>query len=50
MSSMRELADVPLRETPPAAPARLPTGAAFAAGGASMLGLVALVRRRKPRE
>ena len=44
---MRELAEVPLRETPARHRPRVPPVAAFAAGGASMLGLVALARRRK---
>jgi len=44
---MRELAEVPLRETPARQHPRVPPLAAFAAGGASMLGLVALARRRK---
>ena len=44
---MRELAEVPLREAPAGGRSRLSPKAAFAAGGASMLGLVALARRRK---
>jgi membrane protein len=44
---MRELAEVPLRETPADDGPMLSPTTAFAAGGASMLGLVALVRRRK---
>lgn len=43
---MRELATVELRETASPGRFRLGPGKAFAAGGASMLGLVALVRRR----
>jgi len=47
---MMELAQVQLRETPPAPEGRLRRqGAAFAAGSASMLGLLALARRRKDR-
>ena len=47
---MKEIAEVPLRETPAGSgDTRVPSGAAFAAGGASMLGLVALARRRKHR-
>lgn len=45
--SMRELAEVQLRETPAADPAPRRTRAAFAAGGASVLGLMTMVRRRK---
>ena len=45
---MRELAEVPLRESA-ARGSRLSPRAAFAAGGASMLGLVAVARRRKER-
>ncbi|WP_432476869.1 YihY/virulence factor BrkB family protein [Nocardioides sp. GXQ0305] len=44
---MRELAEVPLRETPAPKRSRVSPGAAFAAGSASTLGLVALARRRK---
>lgn len=44
---MKELTRVELRETAPTASSRFGPKAAFAAGGASMLGLVALVRRRK---
>ncbi len=44
---MRELAEVPLRETPARKRPRVSPGAAFAAGGASMLGLVAIARKRK---
>ncbi len=44
---MRELADVPLRETPAGGGSRLSPKAAFAAGGATVLGLVALARRRR---
>jgi len=44
---MAELAQVSLRETPARKRSRVSSGTAFAAGGASMLGLVALVRRRK---
>jgi len=44
---MRELAEVPLREAPAGERSRVSPGAAFAAGGVSMLGLVAVVRRRK---
>ncbi len=44
---MKELAHVQLRETPPSASRRVGPRSAFAAGGASMLGLVALLRRRK---
>ena len=44
---MRELAEVPLRETPARQRSRVSPKAAFAAGGASMLGLVALARKRK---
>jgi membrane protein len=43
---MKELAEVPLRETPARKRPRVSPGAAFAAGGASMLGLVALARKR----
>jgi membrane protein len=43
---MEELAEVTLRETPRRR-SRVSPGAAFAAGGASMLGLVAIARRRK---
>lgn len=43
---MQEIAEVPLRETPAGSGSRMSPRAAFAAGGASMLGLVALVRRR----
>lgn len=43
---MRELAEVPLRETP-ARRRSLSPRTSFAAGGASMLGLVALLRKRK---
>ena len=45
---MKELVEVPLRETA-ARRSRLSPTAAFAAGGASMLGLVAVARRRKDR-
>ena len=45
---MKELAEVPLRETA-GRRSRLSPRAAFAAGGASMLGLVAVARRRKDR-
>ena len=45
---MKELAEVPLRETA-GRRSRLSPSAAFAAGGASMLGLVAVARRRKDR-
>ncbi|HEX6148159.1 YihY/virulence factor BrkB family protein [Nocardioides sp.] len=44
--AMKELTHVELRETP-ARSSRVSPQAAFAAGGAAMLGLVALVRRRK---
>ena len=44
---MKELAEVPLRETPARSTSRVSPKAAFAAGGASMLGLVALARKRK---
>lgn len=44
---MRELAEVPLREAPASGRSGVSPGAAFAAGGASVLGLVALVRRRR---
>ena len=44
---MQELAEVPLRETPARGGPKVSPKAAFAAGGASMLGLVALVRRRR---
>lgn len=44
---MKELAHVQLRETPPSESRRVGPRGAFAAGGASMLGLVALLRRRK---
>ena len=43
--AMKELTTVELRETPPSS-SRLSPKAAFAAGGATMLGLVALLRRR----
>ncbi len=42
---MKELTHVELHETPPTS-SRLSPKAAFAAGGATMLGLVALLRRR----
>ena len=45
--AMKELTTVELRETPTATSSRLSPKSAFAAGGASMLGLVALLRRRK---
>ncbi|QBR94371.1 YihY/virulence factor BrkB family protein [Nocardioides euryhalodurans] len=46
--AMKELAHVQLRETPEGGHgSRVDPKVAFAAGGASMLGLVALVRRRK---
>lgn len=46
--AMKELTHVELRETPHGtSSSRVDPKAAFAAGGASMLGLVALVRRRK---
>ncbi len=46
--AMKELTHVELRETPaPTGASRVGPKAAFAAGGASMLGLVALLRRRK---
>ena len=45
--AMKELAHVQLRETPPESSSRVGPKAAFAAGGASMLGLVALLRRRR---
>jgi len=45
--AMKELTHVELRETPVAAGSGISPRAAFAAGGATMLGLVALVRRRK---
>ncbi|MEJ7794289.1 MAG: YhjD/YihY/BrkB family envelope integrity protein [Nocardioides sp.] len=45
--AMKELTHVELRETPAPTSARLGPKEAFAAGGASMLGLVALLRRRK---
>ena len=45
--AMKELTQVELRETPGGGkPSRVGPKAAFAAGGASMLGLVALLRRR----
>jgi hypothetical protein len=44
---MRELAEVPLRETPARPRRSLSPRTSFAAGGASMLGLVALLRKRK---
>ncbi len=44
---MRELAEVPLRETPSRSGRGLSPKTSFAAGGASMLGLVALLRKRK---
>ena len=45
--AMKELTEVELRETPPTGPfSRISPKVAFAAGGASMLGLVALLRRR----
>lgn len=44
---MKELTRVELRETAPGGSSRISPKAAFAAGGASMLGLVALARRRK---
>ena len=47
---MKELAHVQLRETPVETSSRVGPKAAFAAGGASMLGLVALLRRRKDSE
>ena len=45
--AMKELTQVELRETAPAPRTRVSPRAAFAAGGATMLGLVALVRKRK---
>ncbi len=45
--AMKELTQVELRETDPEGSSRVDPKAAFAAGGAAMLGLVALVRRRK---
>ncbi len=45
--AMKELTQVELRETAPSAGSRISPRAAFAAGGAAMLGLVALVRKRK---
>lgn len=45
--AMKELAHVELRETPVTAGPGISPRTAFAAGGATMLGLVALVRRRK---
>ena len=44
---MKEFATVQLRETAPADRPRVGPGKAFAAGGAAMLGLVALLRRRE---
>ncbi len=45
--AMKELTEVELRETSPTGPSsRISPKVAFAAGGASMLGLVALLRRR----
>jgi membrane protein len=45
--AMKELTQVELRETPAGGtPSRVSPKAAFAAGGAAMLGLVALLRRR----
>lgn len=44
---MQALAEVPLRETPADHGSKVSPKAAFAAGGASMLGLVALARRWK---
>jgi len=44
--AMKELAQVELREAP-AASSRIGPKSAFAAGGATMLGLVALLRRRR---
>lgn len=43
---MKEFATVQLRETPPPGRSRVGPGTAFAAGGAAMLGLIALLRRR----
>lgn len=45
--AMKELTQVELRETAPAGSSRISPKAAFAAGGATMLGLVALARRKK---
>ncbi len=46
--AMKELTHVELRETPaPSGASRVSPPVAFAAGGASMLGLVALLRRRQ---
>lgn len=45
--AMRELAAVELRETAPTGHGRMGPSTAFAAGGVSALGLVALARRRK---
>lgn len=45
--AMKELTQVELRETAPAASSRISPRAAFAAGGATMLGLVALARKKK---
>lgn len=45
--AMKELTHVELRETPASPSSRIGRKGAFAAGGASMLGLVALLRRRK---
>ncbi len=45
--AMKELTHVELRETPVGSSSRVSPRVAFAAGGASMLGLVALIRRRK---
>ena len=45
--AMKELTHVELRETPAAAGSGVSPKTAFAAGGVSMLGLVALMRRKK---
>ena len=45
--AMKELTQVELRETAPTATSRVSPQAAFAAGGVTMLGLIALARRRK---
>jgi membrane protein len=45
--AMKELTQVELRETAPAGTSKVSPRVAFAAGGATMLGLVALARRKK---
>lgn len=46
--AMKEITQVELRETPATSSSRVGPKAAFAAGGATALGLVALARRRRP--